>query len=153
MVEKADVVRDGWNGFNVLHDTASRVAALDIGFQPSARARASSSERLASRCRACEVVCCLYAALGWLQCGVTSWALAERCLLPFTNTTTCPPLSPAAAPKLVYLLGADDFSEADVPADAFVIYQVGGEASSAVGMVLGTVGWHGEPVLHGNPGS
>ncbi len=44
VVEKADVVRDGWNGFNVLHDTASRVAALDIGFLPSARARASSSE-------------------------------------------------------------------------------------------------------------
>lgn len=70
LVEKAEVVRDGWNGFNVLHDTAARVAALDIGFLPSARARASST-----------------------------------------------------APKLVYLLGADDFSEADVPADAFVVYQ------------------------------
>jgi len=27
--------------------------------------------------------------------------------------------------KVVYLLGADDYNEADVPADAFVIYQVG----------------------------
>jgi hypothetical protein len=26
--------------------------------------------------------------------------------------------------KVVYLLGADDYNEADVPADAFVIYQV-----------------------------
>jgi NADH-quinone oxidoreductase subunit G len=26
------VVKDGWNGFGVLHDTASRVGALDIGF-------------------------------------------------------------------------------------------------------------------------
>ena len=27
-------VKDGWNGFGVLHDTASRVGALDIGFAP-----------------------------------------------------------------------------------------------------------------------
>ena len=70
LVEKADVVKDGWNGYNVLHDSASRVAALDIGFMPSARS------------------------------------------------------SSAPAPKLVYLLGSDDFDPADVPADAFVIYQV-----------------------------
>ncbi|KAL4425968.1 hypothetical protein ABPG75_009984 [Micractinium tetrahymenae] len=70
LVEKGEVVREGWNGFNVLHDAASRVAALDLGFLPSARARASK-----------------------------------------------------AAPKLVYLLGADDYSEADVPPTAFVVYQ------------------------------
>ena len=29
-------VRDDWNGFAVLHDTASRVGALDIGFAPTA---------------------------------------------------------------------------------------------------------------------
>ncbi|GAB4823947.1 hypothetical protein N2152v2_010993 [Parachlorella kessleri] len=69
LVGKAEIVRDGWNGFNVLHDSASRVAALDLGFLPSARART------------------------------------------------------AGKPKLVYLLGADEFSEEDVPADAFVIYQ------------------------------
>ena len=28
------VVRDGWNGFNVLHTAAARVGALDIGFVP-----------------------------------------------------------------------------------------------------------------------
>jgi NADH-quinone oxidoreductase subunit G len=33
----ADVaIKDGWNGFAVLHDTASRVGALDIGFAPRA---------------------------------------------------------------------------------------------------------------------
>jgi NADH-quinone oxidoreductase subunit G len=34
----ADVgaIKDGWNGFAVLHDTASRVGALDIGFAPGA---------------------------------------------------------------------------------------------------------------------
>jgi NADH-quinone oxidoreductase subunit G len=31
-----DVVKDGWNGFAVLQDTASRVGALDIGFGPGA---------------------------------------------------------------------------------------------------------------------
>jgi NADH-quinone oxidoreductase subunit G len=30
------VVRDDWNGFGVIHDTASRVGALDIGFAPGA---------------------------------------------------------------------------------------------------------------------
>jgi NADH-quinone oxidoreductase subunit G len=29
-------IKDGWNGFAVLHDTASRVGALDIGFAPGA---------------------------------------------------------------------------------------------------------------------
>jgi NADH dehydrogenase (ubiquinone) Fe-S protein 1 len=69
LVEAGDVVRPDWNGYNVLHDAASRVAALDIGFLPSASAQEA------------------------------------------------PP------PKAVYLLGADDYEEADVPADAFVIYQ------------------------------
>jgi len=29
-----NVVRDGWNGFNLLHNAAARVGALDIGFVP-----------------------------------------------------------------------------------------------------------------------
>ena len=74
LVEKAGVMKgeegaSGWNGFNILHDSASRVAALDLGFLPSSRARAASK------------------------------------------------------PKVVYLLGSDDYAEADVPDDAFVIYQ------------------------------
>ena len=32
----AGAVKDGWNGFAVLQDTASRVGALDIGFAPAA---------------------------------------------------------------------------------------------------------------------
>jgi NADH-quinone oxidoreductase subunit G len=28
------VVKDGWNGFNVLHTAAARVGALDLGFVP-----------------------------------------------------------------------------------------------------------------------
>jgi NADH dehydrogenase (ubiquinone) Fe-S protein 1 len=45
LVEGALVVRDdGWNGFNVLHDSASRVAALDIGFAPSAASRAPGAK-------------------------------------------------------------------------------------------------------------
>jgi NADH dehydrogenase (ubiquinone) Fe-S protein 1 len=34
-----NVVTPDWNGFNVLHASASRVAALDLGFVPSASAR------------------------------------------------------------------------------------------------------------------
>ena len=72
LVEKSGAMNkpDGWTGFNILHDTASRVAALDIGFVPNARAQASKE-----------------------------------------------------TPKLVYLLGSDDYSDEDVPSDAFVIYQ------------------------------
>ncbi len=32
--EKLGVIKDGWNGFNVLHNAASRVGGLDIGFLP-----------------------------------------------------------------------------------------------------------------------
>ena len=63
-------MRPDWNGFNVMHESASRVAAFDIGFQPSVSARA------------------------------------------------------AAPAKFVYLLGADDYADAEVPASAFVVYQV-----------------------------
>ena len=38
LVEKAEVVRPGWNGYNIMHDSAARVAALDIGFLPSVSA-------------------------------------------------------------------------------------------------------------------
>jgi NADH-quinone oxidoreductase subunit G len=33
---KLAAVKDGWNGFNVLHTAASRVGALDMGFLPAA---------------------------------------------------------------------------------------------------------------------
>ncbi|KAI8111181.1 hypothetical protein M9434_004754 [Picochlorum sp. BPE23] len=70
LVDKAGVVRDDWSGLNILHDTASSVTALDVGFIPSVKARMQQED-----------------------------------------------------PKVVYLLGSDDFDEKDVPADAFVIYQ------------------------------
>mmetsp|Transcript_4721 Transcript_4721/g.8177 ORF Transcript_4721/g.8177 Transcript_4721/m.8177 type:complete len:741 (-) Transcript_4721:363-2585(-) len=41
LVEQAGVVRPDWNGFNVIHESASRVAALDLGWQPSVAARAA----------------------------------------------------------------------------------------------------------------
>jgi NADH-quinone oxidoreductase subunit G len=34
IVKKYNFVQDGWNGFNILHSAASRVAALDLGFVP-----------------------------------------------------------------------------------------------------------------------
>ena len=33
------VVKDGWNGFNILHTAASRVAGLDLGFVPGRQGR------------------------------------------------------------------------------------------------------------------
>ena len=36
LAKKTGVVADGWNGFNVLHTAASRVAGLDMGFVPAA---------------------------------------------------------------------------------------------------------------------
>ncbi|WLF78641.1 NADH dehydrogenase (ubiquinone) 78K chain precursor, 5-prime end [Lodderomyces elongisporus] len=61
--------QDGWNGVNLLHREASRVAALDIGFQ-------SLSPEIAS-----------------------------------------------TKPKFIYLLGADEITNKDIPKDAFVVYQ------------------------------
>jgi len=36
LAAKVGVVRDGWNGFNVLHTAAARVGGLDMGFVPGA---------------------------------------------------------------------------------------------------------------------
>ena len=36
LAAEAGVVREGWNGFNVLHTAASRVGGLDLGFLPGA---------------------------------------------------------------------------------------------------------------------
>ena len=33
--EKLGVVKDGWNGFNVIHNAASRMAALELEFKPA----------------------------------------------------------------------------------------------------------------------
>ncbi|KAL6761957.1 NADH:ubiquinone oxidoreductase 76 kDa subunit [Haematococcus lacustris] len=46
LVEQAGVVRPDWNGFNVLHESASRVAALDLGILPSASARQAPPAKL-----------------------------------------------------------------------------------------------------------
>jgi len=68
--KQGNVVKGDWNGYNILHDAAARVGALDVGFVPS--------------------------------------AFCSRDAMPT---------------KFVYLLGADDFSEKDIPSDAFVVYQ------------------------------
>ena len=68
--QRAGVVRPDWNGFNMLHECASAVAALDLGFVPAPRP------------------------------GVA-----------------------AESPSFVYNLGADDYDESLIPADAFVVYQ------------------------------
>ena len=39
LAESLGMLRDDWNGFNVLHCAAARVAGLDIGFLPSAGGR------------------------------------------------------------------------------------------------------------------
>ncbi|NYZ12234.1 NADH-quinone oxidoreductase subunit G [Azospirillum sp. RWY-5-1] len=39
LAESFGMVRDGWNGFNVLHRAAARVGGLDIGFVPGAGGR------------------------------------------------------------------------------------------------------------------
>ncbi|HEV2099979.1 MAG TPA: NADH-quinone oxidoreductase subunit NuoG [Stellaceae bacterium] len=39
IAERCGLVRDGWNGFNVLHRAAARVGGLDIGFVPQSGGR------------------------------------------------------------------------------------------------------------------
>jgi len=39
LADSLDVVKDGWNGFNLLHTAAARVGGLDIGFVPGSGGR------------------------------------------------------------------------------------------------------------------
>ncbi len=42
LAASAGVVKDGWNGFNILHSAASRVAGLDLGFLPGAGGKSAA---------------------------------------------------------------------------------------------------------------
>jgi NADH-quinone oxidoreductase subunit G len=42
LADKCKIVRDGWNGFNVLHTAAARVAGLDMGFLPADGAKGTA---------------------------------------------------------------------------------------------------------------
>jgi NADH-quinone oxidoreductase subunit G len=42
IAERYGMIRDGWNGFNVLHHAAGRVGALDLGFLPGEGGRSLS---------------------------------------------------------------------------------------------------------------
>jgi NADH-quinone oxidoreductase subunit G len=53
LVEKFNIVKDGWNGYNVLHHAASRVGALDVGFTPASGGR--SITQIVDGCRREEI--------------------------------------------------------------------------------------------------
>ncbi len=53
LAKAVGAVTDGWNGFNVLHTAASRVAALDLGFLPKDGGR--DFESILSGCEAREI--------------------------------------------------------------------------------------------------
>ncbi|HEV2365057.1 MAG TPA: NADH-quinone oxidoreductase subunit NuoG [Caulobacteraceae bacterium] len=42
LAARAGVVKDGWNGWNILHSAAARVGALDLGFIPTPGGRAAA---------------------------------------------------------------------------------------------------------------
>ena len=52
----ANIVRDGWNGFNILHRAAARVGALDVGFVPGADGLGFKGILKAARARDLDVV-------------------------------------------------------------------------------------------------
>ncbi|TCS64130.1 NADH-quinone oxidoreductase subunit NuoG [Varunaivibrio sulfuroxidans] len=56
LVEKLGVVKDGWNGFNVLHGAAARVGGLDIGFVPAKGGLAAPAIAEAAKSGAIEVL-------------------------------------------------------------------------------------------------
>jgi NADH-quinone oxidoreductase subunit G len=41
--QKYNAIRDDWNGFNILHNHASQVGALDIGFYPTGQLKSTAS--------------------------------------------------------------------------------------------------------------
>ena len=62
-------VKDGWNGFGVLHDTASRVGALDIGFAAGAGGLTAAQIR-----RSAPSMCCSCSAPTRSRCRTApSW--------------------------------------------------------------------------------
>ncbi|OFW99908.1 MAG: NADH-quinone oxidoreductase subunit G [Alphaproteobacteria bacterium RIFCSPHIGHO2_12_FULL_63_12] len=56
LARDAGVVREGWNGFNVLHLAAARVAALDLGFVPGKGGRDFAAILKGAADRAIDVV-------------------------------------------------------------------------------------------------
>ena len=46
LVEAANVVRPDWNGYNIMHDSAGRVGALDLGFLPGPKAAEAPKPKL-----------------------------------------------------------------------------------------------------------
>jgi len=56
LCEAVGAVREGWNGFNVLHNAASRVGGLDLGFLPGAGGRDFSGILEGCKTRDIEVV-------------------------------------------------------------------------------------------------
>ena len=47
--KKHQIIRDDWNGFNILHNHASTVGALDIGFYPIGNAL--NTQEIATKCK------------------------------------------------------------------------------------------------------
>ena len=56
VAETCGLIKDGWNGFNVLHRAASRVGGLDLGFLPGAGGRGTDSILEGASSDAIEVV-------------------------------------------------------------------------------------------------
>jgi NADH-quinone oxidoreductase subunit G len=56
LAEAAGVVREGWNGFNVLHTAAARVGGLELGFVPGAGGRDVAGILAGAQSGAIEVV-------------------------------------------------------------------------------------------------
>lgn len=53
IAETYQMVRDDWNGFNVLHKAASRVGGLDVGFTP--QAGGMTKEKIESACESGDI--------------------------------------------------------------------------------------------------
>jgi hypothetical protein len=88
----------------------------------------------------------------WSACTITH---SRMLTLPAVAAALLPAACSAKARahkgpvKVVYLLGADDYKEEDVPADAFVIYQVRGSLGCLMGQgpVLKPFGRRGRGLL------
>jgi len=53
ITERCGLIKDGWNGFNILHHAAGRVGALDLGFVPGKEGR--NIQKIFDGCRRDEV--------------------------------------------------------------------------------------------------
>ena len=114
------MVRPDWNGYNIMHDSAGRVGALDLGFLPGPHAAEAPKAKLVWLLNSDDFDAADIPDDAFVIYQVRVVSMHNRAGSPLPGQQA----AEAPKPKLVWLLNSDDLDAADIPDDAFVISQV-----------------------------